>query len=112
MVERIDEMPADKPVACSLGAGGLEQRLAAIAEVGADSLIDRSAEGGRHLLRFRSDTTTRRRLEDIVAAEAECCSFLDLSLVEEGNELVLSIAAPGDGQAIADELAGAFAVTP
>jgi hypothetical protein len=102
-------MTEDTPIACSLSAGELEQRLEAIAEVGADSLIDRCVEDGCHLLRFRSDPTTRQRLEDIVAAEAECCSFLDLSLSEQGDALVLSIAAPQDARTLAEGLAGAFA---
>jgi hypothetical protein len=102
-------MPDETPIACSLGAGDLEKRLAAIAEIGAESLIDRNAEGGQHRLRFRSDAGTRQRLERLVAAEAKCCAFLDLSLREEGDDLILSIAAPGDGQTVADELARAFA---
>jgi hypothetical protein len=102
-------MTDTKPVACSLGAGDLEQRLAAIAAIGADSLIGRSVEGGRHLLRFRGDAATRQRLEEIVVAEAECCSFLELSLREDAGELVLSIAAPADAQPLADDLAAAFA---
>ena len=101
-------MTNDTPVACSLGAGELQQRLAAIAETGASSLISRDIEGDRHILRFRASQTAQRRLEGIVAAEAECCSFLDLSLSEDRDELVLSIAAPKDAQAVADELAGAF----
>lgn len=102
-------MTEGTPIACSLGASDLRRRLNEIAEVGAGSLIERSAEGERHLLRFRSGAETCRRLEAIVAAEAKCCSFLDLSLEEEGGELVLSISAPQDGQPIADELAAAFA---
>ncbi len=98
--------------ACSLGAGELEQRLAAIAEIGAGSLISRRFEDGRHLLRFRAGGDARRRLEEIVAAEAECCSSLDLSLSEEGDELTLSIAAPRHARALADGLAGAFDGTP
>ena len=101
-------MTDTKPVACSLGADDLDQRLAAIAELGADSLIGKSVEGGRHLLRFCADAAARTRLEEIVAAEAECCSFLDLSLREDAGELVLSIAAPADAQSLADELARAF----
>jgi len=104
-------MTEETPIACSLGASDLRQRLDEIAEIGADSLIERSAEGGHHLLRFRSDPSTRRRLEAIVAAEAKCCSFLHLSLEEQGGELVLSVSAPQDGQPIADELAAAFAGT-
>ena len=105
-------MTEGKPVACSLGASELQQRLAAIAEVGAEDLISRDVDDGRHRLRFRSSAATRERLEGIVAAEAECCSFLEISLAEEDGELVLSIAAPEDGQVVADELAGAFAAGP
>ena len=102
-------MAEETPIACSLEADDLQRRLAAIAELGAESLIAREADGGRHLLRFRAEPETRRRLEAIVAAEAECCSFLELSLQERGEELVLSIAAPRGGRPIADELAAAFA---
>jgi hypothetical protein len=97
------------PISCSLNAGDLKQRLAAIAEIGEQRLIDHATDDGRHLLRFRSDAETRKRLEEIVAAEAECCSFLDLALEESGGELILSVAAPEDGQTVADELARAFA---
>jgi hypothetical protein len=103
-------MTDDPPISCSLGAGDLERRLAAIAEVGTDSLISREDEGGRHRLHFRVGADVRRKLQEIVAAEAECCSFLDLSLNDQDGQLVLSIAAPRGGQPIADELAAAFAV--
>lgn len=102
-------MPDDTPAACSLGAGDLQRRLTAMAEIGAESLIDRNVRAGRHMLRFRSDAGTRRRLENLVAAEAECCAFLDLSLREERGDLVLSISAAENGQAVAEELARAFA---
>lgn len=102
-------MTEGTPIACSLSASDLRQRLNEIAEVGAESLIERSADGDHHLLRFSSTEETRQRLEAIVAAEAKCCSFLDLSLEERGTELVLSISAPEDGQLVADELSGAFA---
>jgi hypothetical protein len=102
-------MTEGTPIACSLDASDLQERLREIAEVGATSLIERSTEGDRHLLRFRSDAETRHRLEAIVAAEAKCCSFLDLALEERGGELILAVGAPEGGQPIADELAAAFA---
>jgi len=102
-------MSQDKPIACSLGANALEQRRATIADIGAESLVSQEAKGDQRLLRFRSSAATRQRLEGIVAAEVECCSFLELSLTERDGELVLSIAAPEAGQAIADELAETFA---
>lgn len=96
------------PNSCSLSTGDLEHRLADIAAIGRESLVGRTTEGRRHLLRFRSDADTRNRLEEVVAAEAACCSFLDFALQERGGELILSLAAPGDGQAVADALAAAF----
>lgn len=96
------------PVACSLDASGLERRLAAIGEVGARSLVSHAVDGDSHLLRFQAGSATRRRLEEIAAAEAECCPFLDLSLSEEGDELVLSISAPEEALAVAAQLAEAF----
>jgi hypothetical protein len=97
-----------KPIACSLGAGDLNDRLAAMAEVGANGLISRERDGDRHLLRFGADPGLLARLEEIVAAEQDCCSFLDLSLTEGPGGLLLSIGSSGDGQVIADELAAAF----
>lgn len=101
-------MADNEPIACSLGADDLQRRLAAMAEIGADGLIGSSAEGGRHRLCFRDDAGMRERLERIVAAEAACCPFLELSLRADAGELVLSIAAPADAQEVADGLAGAF----
>jgi hypothetical protein len=101
-------MPEERTIACSLNAGDLRLRLAEIAAVGAESLISHSREGERHLLRFRSDAEARQRLEQIVAAESQCCGFLDIRLEEQGAELVLLLAGPNGGQAVADELALAF----
>jgi pentose-5-phosphate-3-epimerase len=102
-------MPRDLPIACSLDASALEQRLAAIAEVGAESLVEHVEESGRHVLRFQRDARSRERLEGIVAAEAACCAFLDLSLDDDGDHLILSVAAPEAGQPTADGFARAFA---
>jgi hypothetical protein len=101
-------MPKELPVVCSLDAGDLEQRLAAIGEIGVRSLVGRHQEGGRHTLRFRPDSETRERLEEIVDAEKRCCAFLDLSLREDCCHLILSVAAPEAGQTTADGFAMAF----
>ena len=105
-------MTEGPPIACSLGASDLRKRLNVIAEVGAESLIERTVDREGHLLRFRSNPRTRGRLEAIVAAETKCCSFLDLKLEERSGELILLVRAPHDGQPIADELAAAFARVP
>jgi hypothetical protein len=101
-------MAKELPIVCSLDAGDLEQRLAAIGEIGARSLVGRHQEGGRHLLRFRPDSETRDRLEEVIEAERRCCAFLDLSLKEGCCHLILSVTAPEAGQPTADGLAMAF----
>jgi hypothetical protein len=102
-------MAKDLPVVCSLSAGDLEQRLAAIGEIGAKSLVDHQEDRGEHVLRFRSDPEARGCLEGIIDAERQCCAFLDLTLEENEDHLILSIAAPEAGQATADGFAMAFA---
>lgn len=101
-------MNDEKPIACSLTADGLRGRLVEIAAVGAAGLLARESQAGKHVLRFQLDPETRRRLEEIVSAEEECCPFLGFELRERDGELILTIAAPEDGQAVADQLARAF----
>jgi hypothetical protein len=96
------------PIACTLGASDLRRRLNEIAALGADSLLGHEETGEGHVLRFRNDESTRRRLEKIVTAEAECCSFLEMEIDERGRALFLALAAPAEGRAVADELARAF----
>ncbi len=82
-------MTDDSPIACSLGPRDLQIRLDEIAKLGRESLIAQETQGDRHLLRFRNSAETRRRLEALIAAEAQCCRHLDLSLTQDGDELVL-----------------------
>ena len=101
-------MTEGDPIVCSLNPDELQSRLDEIAGLGSESLITRKTDGDRHLLRFHGDAGTRQRLEAIVAAEAQCCSFLDLSLTRDGDVLVLSIVAPAGAELVASQLANAF----
>jgi hypothetical protein len=101
-------MSEELPLACSLETSALEQRLAAISELGEESLLGSTVERDRRVLRFRADRGARERLREIVAAESKCCPFLDLSLSEEDGEILLSIAAPKEAEAVAEGLAAAF----
>ncbi len=102
-------MPEERSIACSLGAADLTARLDLIAAIGAESLISHDTEGDTQLLRFRRDDGVRRSLENVIAAEARCCPFLDMEIREGAGELVLVIAAPDEGAPVAAELAAAFA---
>jgi len=97
-----------QPIACTLDENALRQRLEQIAALGADALIAHEETAGAHTLRFRLDEQTGRQLEQIVGAEAKCCSFLEFSVDERDGELILALDAPTEGQPVADELARAF----
>ena len=48
------------------------------------------------------------RLRSIVAAESECCAFLTMTIRDEGDALVLAIAAPEGAELVLEELVDGF----
>ena len=98
-------MDSKAPIACSLSAPDLAGRLSDMRQLGQDALLSADAHG---TLRFRADRETRARLEGIVAAEAECCPFLDMHLREEAGALVLEIRGPQEAAPVVAELVSAF----
>ncbi len=101
-------MTDDAQPSCSLSGEQLALRLSAIAALSGERLGCEREAAGDWLLRFRKSAALRLRLEQIIAAESRCCSFLELSLSEEPELVLLRIAAPEDGRWIADQLAAAF----
>lgn len=101
-------MPSDLPIACSLSASEMSGRMAEIASLGRAAIVSADADGTHAVLRFRADHDIRRRLATVVAAEAECCAFLDLHLHDEPDATVLTIDGPPDAEPIVRELVSAF----
>jgi hypothetical protein len=97
------------PIACTLSATDLRARGAELRALGGDGLLDVSEHDGRAVLRFRADPDIRARVEAIVAAESECCAFLDFRLDHGAEASVLTISAPNGGAEVVHELASAFA---
>ena len=98
-------MDSDTPIACTLSAAGLSARVAEMKRLGRDALLSADGAGA---LRFRANGDTTARLEAIVAAEAECCPFLDMDLREEAGALVLEIRAPQGADPVVAEMVSAF----
>jgi hypothetical protein len=101
-------MSNDLPIACSLTAGDLSARLDEIGAVGRAALLGVERTAGGAVLRFRPGTDTAERLAAIIAAEARCCAFLDMTLRDAGDALVLAIEAPADARPVLDDLVVAF----
>jgi hypothetical protein len=97
------------PIACSLDAGDLVKRQDELAMLGRRDLLSVRGRGGLPVvLSFNGSAETRAQLERIVAAEAECCPFLDLT-VSGDDPLELHIDAPPDAAPVVNELVDAFA---
>ena len=61
------------------------------------------------MLRFRPDPSVRERVEAVVAAESDCCAFLDFEVAHDDDATVLTISAPNGGAEMVHELAAALA---
>jgi hypothetical protein len=59
------------------------------------------------VLRFKSARDTRAELDRLVAAEAECCPFLEMT-VSEGDALELTIDGPDDAKPVIADFVGAI----
>lgn len=105
-------MPAGLPLACSLTATELPQRLDEIAELGRAALVDAWAEEARAELRFAAGAGVRERVEAIVAAESKCCAFLTMAVTAESDTVVLTIDAPDGADTVLAELVAAFRGPP
>ena len=76
--------------------------------LGDDALIDSATQAARATLRFAAGVGIRDRVDAIVAAEADCCSFLNMAVSEGPDEVVLTIHAPEEAELVLAELVGAF----
>jgi hypothetical protein len=102
-------MPDDAlPIACSLTATELPQRLAEMSDLGRAALVDARTEATRAELRFAAGAGVRDRVEAVVVAESQCCAFLDMAVTEEADTVVLTIQAPDDAELVLAELVVAF----
>jgi len=101
-------MPTELPIACTLDAAGLTDRLAEMSALGAQALTRAELDGRHAGLRFAARPGLWARLDAVVAAEAQCCAFLDMRLREEGGDLVLDVRAPAGAEPVLAEIVAAF----
>lgn len=97
----------DGPIACSLDGQELRGRLAWLAKLRQDALIEARREDLRLELLFTADA--RERVEALVKQEKSCCSFLAFALEETPRGIRLTIEAPEEARFAADEILGYFA---
>lgn len=90
----------DPPIACTLGAGDFEARVAWIAELNAASLLSHRRDALTLELTYRPQA--RDQVRQMVAQEQACCVFLDFELREADDAIRLTITAPEGAREAAD----------
>jgi hypothetical protein len=94
----------DQPIACSLPAADFQLRKQDAAQIAREALRSREPLAGGTRLTFAASGDTERNLRELIAAEADCCSFLRFELDRDGETLLLDVTGPDDAQPIIAEL--------
>ena len=94
-------------IACALGAGDFKERVAGIRALAARSLQSSHREPLQLELVYGPEALTD--VENLVAKESDCCGFLDFDLQHDAHAVRLTITAPVEALAAADELFAHFA---
>jgi len=86
------DQPA-QPLACSLDGAELLDRIEAWREV-VQRATSRAVEGDRVVAVYPNDAQLLGRLRELIAAEAECCSFLRFNLEETPDAILTELRLP------------------
>src|SRR5688572_12394719 len=84
---------------CTLDANGLTERVAEWRDVSAHA-ISRTVEPEKITSIYPSDLRLLKRLRDLIAAEAECCTFLSFTIQEDERHTVVELAFPPDARGL------------
>lgn len=87
-----DRDSAETPIACTLGSGAFQDRLAWIADLNRAALRDARRDGTRLILTYRPEDGDRVR--EMVRRERQCCAFLAFEMNDGANGMTLTVEAP------------------
>jgi hypothetical protein len=103
-------MAADQqPIACTLTAGDLRDRLAWISTLNRDAL--RGYDRADLILRLRYAPPAMQHVRNLMRQEQACCAFLTFEIHEQPDEVTLTIKAPERARATIDALFEPFLST-
>lgn len=94
-------------IACTLGASDFKERIAGIRDLARRSLRKSHRKPLQLELIYAPEALAE--VEDLVAKESDCCSFLDFDLQHDAAAVRLTITAPVEALPAADELFAHFA---
>lgn len=94
-------------IACSLGAGDFNERIAGIQALARRALLSSRREPLRLHLTYSAEALAD--VQELVAKESDCCAFLDFDLRHEKGKVDLMITVPASAALAAEELFAHFA---
>ena len=95
------------PIACSLEADDMGDRLAAWQEALARATTRETTPEG-YRLRFAADAVFAGQLAELAAREVECCAFFTFVVTVTTDGLALDVNAPADARPLLDDLFGSM----
>lgn len=93
-----------QPIACLLTPSQAGQRAEQTAAIASRALRQREVIADGQRLRFEDSPEIEAQLSEVIAAEAECCSFLRMQLRRADDGLELDITGPGQARPIIEGL--------
>jgi hypothetical protein len=101
-------MAMELPVACSLAGDDQAARVQRWRRLAARAFAGRQDIEAGLTLRFRALPGVAAELEQLAAAERDCCAFARWEITRAGEELTLAVTADGEGVAAVREMFGAL----
>lgn len=89
-------MSTDLPIACTLQPAEQAERARAWHALVARTLLSWRATEDGAVVRVRGDAEAQ--LRELIAAESQCCAFLEFDLRRDGEELLLSVVGPDEAR--------------
>lgn len=86
----------DLPIACTLDAGGLDDRMALWRQVNAQ-VMSRSRSSDAIDVTYRPTSEVRELLPELAAAERDCCAFAEWTVTEAEDAVHLRVTSSADG---------------
>ena len=108
--ERVRSVATDQqPIACTLTAAGLRDRLAWIATLNRDAL--RGYDRADLTLRLRYVPQAVQQVRKLMTQEQACCAFLTFEMHTEPDAVTLMITVPEEVRSIVDAVFEPFLLT-
>lgn len=92
-------MQCTNPDGCTLESDEMVARVAEWREVSSHAL-SRTVEANRITSVYPPDAQLLKRLRNLIAAEAECCSFLEFSIRTESDRTIVLLSFPEDARSL------------